>query len=120
MDIYIGPLDKNISIEEVKAFLGWSAWRASVHIVECADGEREHRYAVASNLSDKRADKLITKLNGTALDDTRVEVKAHHYRAVQNERRAPGWIDQKWKATERRNTERRNMTMHGHPDDEFL
>ena len=120
MDIYIGPLAKDTDIDEVKAFMGKHAKKVNVHIVECSDGEKDHRYAVVGMPSDRKAHKAIDKLNGTTMNEAPVEVKEHHYRATQNERRAPGWLDREWKATERRDTDRRRMSCHRKPDDDIF
>jgi hypothetical protein len=120
MDIYIGPLATGTTIEDVKNFLGRLGKDVNVHIVECSDGENDHRYAVAEMASEKKAAKAIKKLNGRELDDTAVVVKIYHYRATQNERRAPGWMERDWKATERRGQDRRRMSCHRKPDDDIF
>jgi hypothetical protein len=120
MDIYIGPLETDATIEDVQAFLGRLGKGTHIHIVECSDGEKDHRYAVAEMLSEKKAAKAIKKFNGKELGDTAVVVKIYYYRATQNERRAPGWIDREWKATERRGHDRRRMSCHRKPDDDIF
>jgi len=120
MDIYIGPLATGTTIDDVKDFLSKFAREVNVHIVECTDGENDHRYAVAELEPEKKAGKAIKKLNGKKLGDTAVVVKVYAHRVVQNERRAPGWMDREWKASERRGRDRRRMSCRRKPDSDIF
>jgi RNA recognition motif-containing protein len=103
MDLYVGPLGENITVDELNSFFA-NAIRAEVdlQIYTRVSTGGDTRYAVASMPSKRVAEKAIKKLNHRPLDGYLVNVREFIYRSSNNEKRMPGCRDKMWGYNERR------------------
>ena len=119
MEVFIGNISPNTTLNDVVNFLKSFAKKTRVRIVDQPLENGGHaRYAVADFETDKLAIKAIKKLDGTTLRGNAVVMREFFHRSYYNERRAVNWRDKPWEGPERRQLERRQK-IHVKEKDDF-
>lgn len=118
MEVYIGNISPNTTLNDVVNFLKSFAKKAHVRIVDHPLENGGHaRYALADFDADKLALKAIKKLDGATLHGNTVVMREFIHRSYYNERRAVNWRDKPWDGPERRKLERRQKVHIKEKDD---
>jgi RNA recognition motif-containing protein len=118
MEVYIGNISPNTTLNDVVTFLKSFAKKTRVRIVDHPLDTGGHaRYALADFDTDKLALKAIKKLNGSVLRGNTVVMREFIHRSYSNERRAMNWRDKPWSGPERRQHERRQKVRAKEKDD---
>lgn len=118
MEVFIGNISPNTTLNDVVNFLKGFAKKARVRVVDHPLEDGGHsRYAIADFDAEKMALKAIKKLNGTLLHGQTVVMREFFHRSYNNERRAVNWRDKPWDGPERRKDERRKKIRVKEKDD---
>jgi RNA recognition motif-containing protein len=107
MELYVGPLTSNITINELQRFFKGFEKKAEFRIMKLIRSSGPHYYGIVEFDSDRLAQKAIKKLHAGKLNSHRVIVREYGHRASSNDRRALNWRTVEWQKVERRNDERR-------------
>lgn len=118
MEVFIGNIAPNTTLNDVVSFLKGFAKKARIRMVNQRLEDGSHAfYAVADFDADKLALKAIKKLNGSTLHGDTVVMREFVHRSYSNERRAVNWRDRPWNGPERRRDERRKKAIAKQGDD---
>jgi len=118
MEVFIGNIAPNTTLNDVVNFLKGFAKKARVRVIDQPLENGGHtRYALADFDADKLALKAIKKLNGSSLRGQAVVMREFIHRSYSNERRAVNWREKPWSGPERRRDERRKKLRAKEKDD---
>lgn len=113
MELYVGPLSSNATVNELQRFFKGFNKKAEFRIMKLVRSSGPHYFGIADIESERLASKAIKKLHARKFNQHRVIVREYGHRASSNDRRALNWRSVEWQKIERRNDERRQKSRIG-------
>ncbi len=107
MELYVGPLGSNVTVNELQKFFKGFDKKAEFRIMKLIRSSGPHYFGIVEFDSERLAQKAIKKLHACKFNSHRVIVREYGHRASNNDRRALNWRTVEWQKVERRCDERR-------------
>lgn len=107
MELYVGPLPKDINQYKLKCYFKGFEKHMTVQFQHMGYEGKTNTFAIINVNSPRIGKRLIDKFAGQVISGIPVDVREFVHRCSCNERRSVKWRNHPWKFFNRRNAQRR-------------